>query len=71
MAMYYAVNAYTEPLTFELPKLSLDQKRTWKRWIDTSLPSPQDICNWNEITEIKESVYTVTPHSVVILVNQI
>jgi isoamylase len=44
MAMHYVINAYSEPLSFELPRLSLDPKHMWKRWIDTNLPSPQDIC---------------------------
>jgi glycogen operon protein len=69
MAMHYMINAYTEPLSFELPKLNSDSNHKWKRWIDTCLMSPQDICNWNEAAEVNESVYQAAAHSVVILVS--
>lgn len=68
MAMHYIINAYTESLSFELPKLNADTEHKWKRWIDTDLPSPQDICNWNEAEEVNENVYRVAAHSVAILV---
>ena len=38
------LNAYWEPLTFELPPVSAEQ--AWRRWIDTALDSPDDICPW-------------------------
>ena len=39
--MHLIMNAYWEPLDFELPVPEWD--RTWRRWIDTSLESPNDI----------------------------
>jgi glycogen operon protein len=60
------LNAYHEALEFELPRL--DDTSQWKRWIDTALDSPDDICNWNDVSVIVNEKYLVQPHSVVILV---
>lgn len=68
MAMHFLVNAYSEPLTFELPHLTLDPKHVWKRWIDTNLPSPQDICEWDDAPEVNDYVYTINAYSVAILI---
>jgi glycogen operon protein len=38
---HYMVNAYHEALEFELPQVK--DASHWKRWIDTSLASPDDI----------------------------
>src|SRR5262249_61929589 len=38
------LNAYWEPLTFELPPT--DRQQWWRRCIDTALDSPDDICPW-------------------------
>ena len=40
------MNAYWEPLDFELPPP--DGDRAWRRWIDTSLDSPNDIVPWQD-----------------------
>jgi glycogen operon protein len=69
LAMHYIINAWSEPLTFELPKLSQDPKRQWKRWIDTSLPSPNDITVWGASPDIYDLTYTVQGYSVAVLVN--
>ena len=38
------LNAYWEPLDFELPRLTGGDP--WRRWIDTALDSPHDIVPW-------------------------
>jgi glycogen operon protein len=43
MRFYLILNAYWEPLEFDLPTL---ESATWRRWIDTSLESPDDIVPW-------------------------
>lgn len=63
LAMHYIMNAYKEPLTFELPPV----KGTWNRWIDTSLPMPEDIVEWDKAPAVTSSSYTIAPFSVVIL----
>ena len=46
--MYLILNAYWEPLEFELPAVGDGGGEPWRRWIDTSLESPQDIVPWQE-----------------------
>ncbi|MBS1657200.1 MAG: glycogen debranching protein GlgX [Bacteroidetes bacterium] len=67
VVMHYMLNAYSEPLGFELPSPNGDPELKWKRWIDTSLPSPQDICYWEEAPLHQGASYTVQPHSIAIL----
>jgi isoamylase len=55
-------NAYWEPLEFELP-----DRRPWKRWIDTTLDSPNDIVPWREAPAVSGSRYAAGPRSVVVL----
>jgi glycogen operon protein len=63
--VYLILNGYCEPLDFELPK---PQSGTpWKRWIDTSLPSPNDIVEWQLAPEISGATYRVPGHSAIML----
>ena len=59
------LNAYWEPLEFELP--SRQCGTPWRRWIDTSLDSPHDIVPWESAPTISENPYRVEPRSVVML----
>jgi isoamylase len=68
-AMYLALNAYWEPLDFELPHL--DNGRQWRRWIDTSLDSPQDIVPFQEAPPITDPTYHAGPRSVAMLWSQL
>ena len=61
------LNAYWEPLEFELPILS-DGKANWRRWIDTGLDSPREICEWNAEEPVAGTTYRATPRSVVVLI---
>jgi isoamylase len=58
------LNAYWEPLTFELPKL---ERGTWRRWIDTSLDSPDDVVPWEKAPPVQDGAYRVSDRSVVML----
>jgi glycogen operon protein len=64
--MYYIINAFSGPLTFELPRLNGDAQ--WKRWIDTSLSTPEDISAWEEAPETPGQSYNATDHSMVVLI---
>jgi isoamylase len=68
MAMHFMINAYSKKLTFELPKLSSDPKHQWKRWIDTSFESPDDIQDWVAAPLVSIEFYTTQPYSVVVLI---
>jgi glycogen operon protein len=63
------LNAYWEPLIFELPPVP-DGQQSWLRWIDTALAHPDDICTWNAAT-VSQSAYVVQPRSLVVLARQL
>ena len=63
------INAYWEALAFELPPTTEDG--VWRRWIDTSLASPDDICEEAEAPSVAGSIYLVQPRSVAFLFAQI
>ena len=66
-AVHLILNAYWEPLDFELPDLDSPWFTGWRRWIDTALPSPDDIQN-AQPTLVLQSTYRAAPRSVVALV---
>jgi glycogen operon protein len=59
------MNAYWESLEFELPQLKDNQ--SWRRWIDTSLVSPDDITPWQAAPAFAGKTYPANAHSVVVL----
>jgi glycogen operon protein len=65
LLLYGALNAYWEPLTFQLP--IPPSARRWHRCIDTALPSPDDICRVEDAPAHTEATYVAQPRSVVIL----
>ncbi len=68
--LFHAIlNAYWEPLEFELPPPG-ESANAWRRWIDTSLESPQEIVNWKDAPLVNTSRYRVSPRSVVVLFAQ-
>jgi glycogen operon protein len=67
--IYAIFNAWREPLTFIIP--SSPTGRTWRRTVDTSLPSPQDALGLDEGPVIPLlHPYRVEARSVVILVSE-
>ena len=64
--LYLILNAYWEPLEFELPPMSHDDD-SWHRWIDTNLDSPDDIVEWQAAPTVKSCTYLAGPRSVVAL----
>ena len=67
MQTHFLVNAYKEPLTFELPVL--DSAKQWMRWIDTSMASPHDICLLKEALPITSQEYNVKDHTIIALIS--
>jgi glycogen operon protein len=61
-------NAYWEPLTFELPPVPADSRERWRRCIDTSLASPDDIYPLAQAPILAQTTYVVQPRTVVLLV---
>lgn len=75
---YFIMNAYYGALEFELPEENVatalngaGKKIVWKRWIDTALESPMDICNRKEAPVINTATYLAQPHSVVVLIAEL
>jgi glycogen operon protein len=66
--IHVMINAYWEPLAFEVP-LTGEEGR-WRRWIDTSLTSPDDICEANEAPLVTTPMYLVQPRSIACLMAQ-
>jgi isoamylase len=64
------LNAYSEPLRFELPPPTGDAQGGWRRVIDTFLDSPVDFCDWDEAPQVESPTYLVQPRSIVLLVAQ-
>ncbi len=60
-------NAYWEALEFQLPPVAEGPDRRWRRWLDTFLESPQDICSETRAPVITDLTYLVQPRSVVAL----
>jgi len=64
---YMILNAYWEPLHFELPPVPDGSDNPWRRWIDTALDSPLDIVPWQTAPSIPVYTYQAEAHSVVVL----
>jgi pullulanase/glycogen debranching enzyme len=61
------LNAYWEPLTFELPRLTPGVHGSWRRWIDTYRDAPDDICDEPLAPLVEAPSYTVQARSIVVL----
>jgi len=61
------LNAYWEPLEFELPSVANGGRHPWRRWIDTFLESPHDIVDWEHAPSVLDLTYRAEPRSVVVL----
>ena len=64
LTFHLIMNGYWESLEFELPTVT----GGWRRWIDTFLPSPQDIVEWKAAVPVSGNSYHAGPRSVVILI---
>lgn len=62
--LYVILNAYQEPVTFELPPLG--QAERWHRIVDTALSAPDDFCE-RSIAPIEGDKYQAKAHSSVVL----
>lgn len=67
MLCHLILNAYWEPLEFELPPVRHGAANIWYRWIDTALESPQDIVPWEVAPSISSHTYRAEARSVVVL----
>jgi glycogen operon protein len=68
LLVHLILNAFWEPLDFELP--ARDGRGPWLRWIDTSRPSPEDIVEWKAAPPVPAGSYRAGPRSVVMLYSE-
>jgi isoamylase len=67
--IYVAMNAYVNPLDFRIP--AAPSGRPWRRFLDTTLPSPDDIVEEGSGPHVPVlERYRLEPHSTVILVSE-
>jgi isoamylase len=67
LLFHVIVNAYWEPLDFELPQMDGRSENPWRRWIDTALDSPHDILEWAIAEPLHGYNYQAESRSVVVL----
>jgi glycogen operon protein len=67
LLVHMILNAYREPLDFELPSIGDEARGSWRRWIDTALDSPNDIVPWPVTLPVRGSTYRAQARSVVVL----
>ncbi len=67
LLLHAVLSAYWEGLDFELPILK-EGTENWRRWIDTALDPPHEICEWNAALPVFGRTYYVGARSVVVLI---
>src|ERR1700688_4246128 len=67
---YFIFNAYWEQLEFELPRPGRNEDDSWRRWIDTTLESPDDIVEWETAPDVSGRTYVAGPRSMIVLFAQ-
>ena len=65
LQLHLIINAYWEPLAFEIPPLA--GQESWRKCVDTHRDPPDDICGWADAQRVQGSTCLVQPRSVVIL----
>ena len=65
LRLHLILNAYWEPLDFELPPTL--GGNTWRRWIDTALDPPEEIVEWRTAPPVADGAYHAGPRSVAVL----
>lgn len=63
--LHVILNAYWEPLAFELPRLKRGLR--WHRIVDTDRPSPHDFCDPKEAPLVRGRTYRAAARSAVVL----
>ena len=66
MRLHLILNAYWEPLDFELP-LDEGRENPWRLWIDTALDTPHDIVPWQTAPAVPGGMYRAEARTVVVL----
>ena len=65
--LHAMLNAYWEPLAFELPPRTEGPHQGWQRWVDTSRDAPEDIGAGPDLSPVPDATYVVQPRSLALL----
>jgi len=65
--LHCVFSAYWEPLAFEIPPVAIETGGRWRRCVDTSRTSPDDLLPWHAAPPVSQDTYLVQPRSVVVL----
>jgi glycogen operon protein len=68
LLFYLILNAHWDPFDFELPLVEPDSQGPWRRWIDTSLETPEDIIDWRHALPVATGSYRAGARSTVVLI---
>jgi len=71
LLFHVILNAYWQPLDFELPRLDSAREDRWRHWIDTALDSPHDIVDWKTAESVPGYAYRAESRSVVVLFTEV
>ena len=69
VVLHVILNAYWEALDFEVPPLEAGMAG-WRRIVDTSLGSPDDLWSATDAPDIDDGTYRAGPRSVVVLASR-
>jgi glycogen operon protein len=67
LLMHFALNAWWQPLEFELPALPDWASSGWRRIIDTARAAPQDLADFTEAAAVRGATHGVEARSLVVL----
>ncbi|HEV2715285.1 MAG TPA: glycogen debranching enzyme, partial [Terriglobales bacterium] len=67
LLFHVILNAYWDPLDFELPRTNRTGENPWRRWVDTALDPPHDILQWETAESVPGHAYRAEARSVVVL----
>jgi glycogen operon protein len=65
--LHVMMNAYWEPLEFEVPSADDPEASAWRRCIDTAAPPPADVPAWTDAPRLETLHCVVQPRSLVLL----
>jgi glycogen operon protein len=64
--LHVMLNAYWEGLIFELPPVPPGSDR-WRRCVDTSLPSPDDVGRWEGAPVVESATYVLPARTIALV----
>jgi isoamylase len=67
IVFHFMLNAWWQPLAFELPASRHLPGHHWRRWLDTSLAPPADILPFDEARVVEGGTYELQPHSLAVM----